>query len=611
MPSAAERVVRLIRSTIASMAPPCRSFATSPASAHSFLRYFSLFLLVLFNLSSCARSASLSPVDVVIPQDATSQSPFTVVQDNFLGISFELNSFDTLWGETPLTMPNPMQNYLANLRARIQSPLRIRVGGNSMDSSTFVPDQSQMIILTDPNAYFNDVPVDFGPTFFDVLNSMADIVGEMDFIITLSMQDPSNDTDVIELARAADEMLGARLDSMLLGNEPDLYSGHGTRTNYTIQDYIPEIGEVLHDLENSVYGDLIPNPVIGGPTICCSWDLSDVLDAGLSQYPYKYYTLQHYPTNICNGANAQNTNISYFVSHTNIPSYAQWQSTGIDMAHNASVPVLMTEYNTVSCGGSNVSDTFAASLWAIDAALNFAASGLSGAFLHTREYGVTYNLFDPPSPTDSTASGWRTGSPYYSALFLSETFPPSGVAVLDINLNNSIYDPAATVAGYALYGQNGTRCDRLVLINYGNDGGNARNFTIGSSIASSAGVRVLEAPTISETTKISWAGQTVGPNGELEGTQTTQYYTDCAYGCNITIPGPGAAVIVLDVTASNASFYVGNSTIAGPGYQGNSTEGSSGTTTSGSALKSVGSYGKAWGWAAAGMVMLGALQPVL
>ncbi|KAG6330783.1 hypothetical protein ID866_8308 [Astraeus odoratus] len=171
-----------------------------------------------------------------------------------------------------------MQNYLANLRARIHSPLRIRVGGNSMDSSTYVPDQAQMIIVTDPNADYNDVPVDFGPVFFDVLNAMADAVGEMEFMIGLSMQDPANDADVIELASAATGMLGGRLDSMLLGNEPDLYAGHGTRTNYTIQDYIPEIGQVLDDLENSPYGNLIPDPIIGGPTICCSWSAPLALD---------------------------------------------------------------------------------------------------------------------------------------------------------------------------------------------------------------------------------------------------------------------------------------------------------------------------------------------
>lgn len=87
-----------------------------------------------------------------------------------------------------------------------------------MDSSTYVPSQTQMIVLTDPNAYFNDIPVDFGPVFFDVLNAMADTVGEMQFIIGLSMQNPSQDSNVIELATAAEQMLGRRLDAMLLGN---------------------------------------------------------------------------------------------------------------------------------------------------------------------------------------------------------------------------------------------------------------------------------------------------------------------------------------------------------------------------------------------------------
>ena len=75
-----------------------------------------------------------------------------------------------------------------------------------------------MIVLTDPNAYFNDIPVDFGPVFFEVMNAMADMVGEMQFIIGLSMQNPSEDSNVIELATATEQMLGKRLDAMLLGN---------------------------------------------------------------------------------------------------------------------------------------------------------------------------------------------------------------------------------------------------------------------------------------------------------------------------------------------------------------------------------------------------------
>ena len=112
-----------------------------------------------------------------------------------------------------------MQNYLSNIRARMYNPLRIRIDGNGMDSSTYVPTQTdKMIYLTDPDAYFNDVPVDFGPVFFDVLNAMADKVGSMQFIIGLSMQDPDNYDNVVELALAAEQKLGDRLDAMLLGN---------------------------------------------------------------------------------------------------------------------------------------------------------------------------------------------------------------------------------------------------------------------------------------------------------------------------------------------------------------------------------------------------------
>lgn len=87
-----------------------------------------------------------------------------------------------------------------------------------MDAATYVPTQGNMITLTDPNAYFNDIPVNFGPKFWDVLNAMANKVGEMQYIIGLSMEDPSAVSNVVEIAAAAEQQLGSRLDAMLLGN---------------------------------------------------------------------------------------------------------------------------------------------------------------------------------------------------------------------------------------------------------------------------------------------------------------------------------------------------------------------------------------------------------
>ena len=125
---------------------------------------------------------------------------------------------------------------------------------------------------------------------FDVLNAMSDTVGEMQFILGLSMRFPNQYDNIIELTAASREKLGSRLDSLLLGNEPDLYAGHGERDEYTIDMYITELNQVFTDLGNSVYGNLTNITLIGGPTVCCGWDLSEVLSAGMEDLAYKYYT---------------------------------------------------------------------------------------------------------------------------------------------------------------------------------------------------------------------------------------------------------------------------------------------------------------------------------
>lgn len=178
-----------------------------------------------------------APVVVTVPERPSLAALANVVQDNFIGVSWELSSFDTLCeqhlaltrrdmladlvhegGNTVDTIPSAMLNYMSNIRQRITNSMRIRVGGSGMDSSTYDPDLAPMLKLTDPDAYFNNIPVDFGPTLFDIMNAMADRVGSMQFTIGLSMQDAQNDANVVLLASAATARLGDRLDAMTLGN---------------------------------------------------------------------------------------------------------------------------------------------------------------------------------------------------------------------------------------------------------------------------------------------------------------------------------------------------------------------------------------------------------
>lgn len=95
-----------------------------------------------------------------------------------------------------------MQVYIHNLIARMSKPLRIRVGGNGMDGSTYIKSlKNAMLELPDPDAYFNDIPAHFGPVLFDVLNAMANKVGDMQYLIGLSMRDGGNLTNVVPSSR--------------------------------------------------------------------------------------------------------------------------------------------------------------------------------------------------------------------------------------------------------------------------------------------------------------------------------------------------------------------------------------------------------------------------
>jgi hypothetical protein len=84
--------------------------------------------------------------------------------------------------------------------------------------STYVRDLPTFLELIDPNAYFNDVPVRFGPIMMDVMNEMANRVGEMQFIVGLGMRQSEDTLHLIDFAEDVQKKFGDRLDAYLLGN---------------------------------------------------------------------------------------------------------------------------------------------------------------------------------------------------------------------------------------------------------------------------------------------------------------------------------------------------------------------------------------------------------
>jgi hypothetical protein len=68
-----------------------------------------------------------------------------------------------------------------------------------------------------------------------------------------------------------------------------------------------------------------------------------------------------------------------------------------DLAQQKQKPFIMFETNTAACGGFlGVSDSFTASLWGFDYALQMASSNFSAALFHIGGQNVTYNVRPPP-----------------------------------------------------------------------------------------------------------------------------------------------------------------------------------------------------------------------
>jgi hypothetical protein len=89
-----------------------------------------------------------------------------------------------LVGNDTNSIPDPIVNYLTAYKSLLSDiPLKVRIGGNSMDSSQFVPNQTDILTFTDPNANSNDQPVKYGPTVFDVINKVNADVGGIEYLV--------------------------------------------------------------------------------------------------------------------------------------------------------------------------------------------------------------------------------------------------------------------------------------------------------------------------------------------------------------------------------------------------------------------------------------------
>lgn len=194
-------------------------------------------------------------------------------------------------------------------------------------------------------------------------------------------------------------------------------------------------------------------------------------------------------------------------------------------------------------------------MWTLDYVLQLASVGYSGAYIHTREAGITYNLFDPPA-ANSSSSNWTTMPTYYALLPAAEALSAkNGTFVMDLNVNNNSQD--STLAGYGLYDGKTSALYAMVFFNFADAGNGSASFPVSVGDASpNLLIRTLASPSIGEKYNISWGGKTFNGVGDaimIESGFAPDQQFRCNSSCNIEVPSPGVAVVWLDATEQNSA----------------------------------------------------------
>lgn len=322
--------------------------------------------LTLAAVAASLASAAASTVIVTVTSNAVS----VPMPGNAAGFSYEVGCVPGMVGNATQGPRKSFVNLMNNLKAAAQSAAgpELRIGGNSADTSAYVPNVNQPL----PNGTtYRITNADFA--------AYAAAVPLWAGTITPGVNFRFPDTTAYPLAHAqavAAHVPASILRAFEIGNECDLYHGNGIRApDYTRFQYEAEWNAYRTALRAAVPG----TPIQGG-TFCCNQTGFDLSTPGL--LPLSSTWSEHfYPLSVCN--HKHNNSVWDLLADAAAQKEALAQAPLAARAQALGVPYYLAETNSISCGGQyGVSDTFAATLWAVDMMFNGAAVNITGFRFH-------------------------------------------------------------------------------------------------------------------------------------------------------------------------------------------------------------------------------------
>ncbi|KAK2806703.1 hypothetical protein FQN50_005697 [Emmonsiellopsis sp. PD_5] len=200
---------------------------SNPWTALRMNRFFSTGTLLY---TIVAAGIDISPPQVV-PQDAS-----RAINPAFAGFAFEEVSFHYFSGDK--TNPNRVsQNLVKAITDKTQSRPNIRVGGSSLDLSTYHPEQKAPIIIPGGGGGPDGIPknIEIGPSYME---SFANFDAQYVVDIPLAKENLNNSLLFIDHAY---EAVGAEnLYALEIGNEPNNYPGNVRPDDWSREEYVTQ-----------------------------------------------------------------------------------------------------------------------------------------------------------------------------------------------------------------------------------------------------------------------------------------------------------------------------------------------------------------------------------
>jgi hypothetical protein len=200
------------------------------------------------------------------------------------------------------------------------------------------------------------------------------------------------------------------------------------------------------------------------------------------------------------------------------------------LAHRAGMPLRVTEFNSVTCGGRpGVSDTFATALWAPDAAFELLRAGAQSIDLHARQSTVN-------APFQFTAGGLAARPLLYGLIMFVRALSPHA-QLLPAQLH---VGGRANIKAWAVATNHGT-LNVLVL----DKGPRGVHLTVNVPAGGAATVQRLLAASPRSRRGVTLAGQWLDRDGAWKGSRVIQTLAPRGRRYRLWVPRYSAALVTV------------------------------------------------------------------